>query len=170
MVDFNPQPGALGAATPGADPQYLALLRALGFDEATQRSIAGQQVGNVQDRLGFEIPRIQSLGVREREGIAGSHEQRGILRSGDFLKADAYQRQDEQYRVGNLYMTGAQDISGIETNLARALADLNRRRAESAITAGGQVYDTDQRSLLNQQQTQEQVAMDAWRRALAAGG
>lgn len=138
-LSFNPQ-GSVAGAEPGADPGYLALLRALDFEEATQRWTTGSQIGQVRERLGFEAPRIQALGMEERRGIAGQHEARGIRRSGMALRADAQQRADEQYRLAQLTMTGGQDIAGLENQLAQYLADAQRRRAEAAATAGGRVY------------------------------
>jgi hypothetical protein len=124
----------------GQDPTYLAWLRALGFEENTARSDATAGRERVQSQVDYAQPRILEEGVRERRDISYGMEDRGLFRSGEALRRGAEQRADEQYRIGGLQIQAGEQLAGIESGLARELAGIERRRAEQALTTGGDIY------------------------------
>ena len=118
----------------------LAYMRALGFEEAeAERQTAGK-VEQAQQQYAVAKPRVQQQGQIEREGIQGSFENRGLLRSGAYATANARSMGDEQYRLGAMQMGLTDDIGSLESQLAAAIAAGRRQAAERLLSIGGQQY------------------------------
>lgn len=124
----------------------LAYMRALGFEEAeAERQTAGK-IEQGQQRYAMEKPRVQSQGIENREGVQGSFEGRGLLRSGAYATANARALGDEQYQLASMQTGLAEDSASLESQLAAAIAAARRQASERLLQVGGQQY-LDEQSL-----------------------
>lgn len=118
----------------------LAYMRALGFEEAdAQREVAGK-IEQTQQKFAMEKPRVLDQGKQQREGIAGGFESRGLLKSGAYATANARALGDEQHQLGTMTAGLAEDVGGLESQLAQQIASMRRQQAERLLAVGGQQY------------------------------
>lgn len=118
----------------------LAYMRALGFEEAeAERATAGAKE-QAQQQYAMDKPRIQSEGIERREGIAGGYESRGLLRSGDYAKANARALGDEQYQLTQGALGVTQTVAGLESSLAAQIAAMRRQQAERLLAVSADQY------------------------------
>lgn len=122
----------------------LAYMRALGFEEADAERQTANKIEQGQQRYALEKPQVQQQGQVEREGIQGSFENRGLLRSGAYATANARSLGNEQYRLGAMQMGLADDSASLESQLAAAIAAARRQASERLLSIGGQQYLDEQ--------------------------
>lgn len=115
------------------DPAYLAYLRALGFNESTDRATADDQTASVQRQAAMSIPEIAYQGDVTRQGIDTGYEASGLYSSGDHLLKLAQQAHNQGYQTGQATIGAADQIAAIQRTLANQMLDLNRQRTEAAL-------------------------------------
>lgn len=111
-------------------PEWQGLMAELTRQGELYKVDAGRQkglIGAERDRL---LSDLTQRGELEREGVAGSMEARGLLRSGETEQNLARQRANEQSRSAGITSGAAARISDIEGQLAMQQAELDRQRAE----------------------------------------
>ncbi|MFP5376116.1 MAG: hypothetical protein ACLGIO_04945 [Acidimicrobiia bacterium] len=135
-----PQLAPLNANPLAANPAYLAFLRELGIADAEAAADTTTGAERVGLELARRLPRIAELGGRDREGISGSFESRGLFRSGQHELTLARQRADEGNEAGDLVAAGADRVADLQADLARRRAAAARRRAEGALSAAGDAH------------------------------
>lgn len=111
-------------------PEWQGLMAELNRQGELYKVEAARQsglVGAERDRL---LSDLTQRGELEREGVAGSMEARGLLRSGETEQNLARQRANEQSRSAGITSGAAARISDIEGQLALQQAELDRQRAE----------------------------------------
>lgn len=115
-------------------------MRALGFESAdAERQTAGA-IQRTQQKVAYETPQIQEQGVQQREQIAGSYEDRGLLASGGYLQANARQQAGEQYQLNGLAMNAGEKVADLEADLAARMAAMRRQASERLLDLGGAQY------------------------------
>lgn len=124
----------------GADPTYLGWLRALGFEENTTRDQATVSKEKIAREAAFTAPQIAEQGERTLRNVSAGMEDRGLFRSGEALRRGAETRAATVADLTGLHMRTGDTIAGIESTLSRQLAEIERRRAEQALTTGGERY------------------------------
>lgn len=124
---YDPAPA--GALSDSAD--WQSLMAEYEREMELQRANAARQSAYAiaeRDRL---LKDLAFQGELEREGISGSMESRGLHNSGETLQRTARQRASELSRSTGLQAAAGQRVSDIESQLALAEAELNRKRAEA---------------------------------------
>jgi hypothetical protein len=130
-------------ATLAQDPTYLAYLRAIGMEQTEAIDSAESKRGAIEDRLALYKPELKYQGQVERRNVSGGFENRGIFQSSDHERALAEQRHGEQFKIGQLEQSGAEELTGIQTNLAMQLARLERDRAEKDLALSQSIYTNE---------------------------
>lgn len=113
------------------DPAYLAYLRALGFNESTDRATADNATAGVQRQVAMVLPEIAYQGGVTRQGIDTGYEANGLYRSGDHMQKIAQQQHTEGYQTGQATISASDQIAAIQRQLAQQQLDLNRQRTEA---------------------------------------
>lgn len=144
VTDYNPQlPAAASVGTPGGnlaqDPAYLAFLRSIGAEESDVRSLAADRTSLIQRELQRQLPQITMQGDETRRGITGNFLDRGLFRSGGHADALGRQRAAEGTAIGALEGTAADQVTSLQSDLLRRLAELQRRRADTALNTAGSI-------------------------------
>lgn len=119
-----------------ADSMMMAYLRQLGFDEAEQRAYAARQRDRINRQVALGVPERQEQGMEQRRNIALNREASGLLRSGETERRIAHQRAGELSDIGRIEGGAADQLAGVESDLAREVARVRRDTAE----AGGYGY------------------------------
>jgi len=114
----------------------MAYLRQLGFDEAEARAYAARQRDRINRQVALRVPETQEQGIEQRRSIATNRESSGLLRSGETERRLAIQRRGELNRIGEIEGGAADALGGVESDLARSVAEVRRNTAE----AGGYGY------------------------------
>jgi hypothetical protein len=120
-----------------SDSTYLAFQRALGNEQDVATRNAQDQSDAIDRSTALRLPQIAQAGTYARQGINGSMEARGILRSGETLNALDRQRQSEADQTAGIYDDAAQRKAAIQQALASQIAGFGSRTAEANLTAGG---------------------------------
>ena len=123
-----------------ANPAYLAFVRELGIEDAEAATDVTTQTDAIGRMLAKRLPRITDAGTRQREGISGGFESRGLLRSGQHEIALARQRSDEGTDAADTIDAGAEQVAALQSELARRRAAAARRRAEGALRFAPDAY------------------------------
>jgi hypothetical protein len=118
---------------PATDPAYLAFLRQTGVQEQDLGAEAAQRISSLNRALARHLPAYADQKRQAVQGVADSYEERGLFRSGGRLR--------DQVDAGNAvdrnrleYIANTQDQSaGVNSDLARSIADLRRRAAEQEL-------------------------------------
>lgn len=118
----------------------LTYLRALGFEESAARATAQQRTDDVQRRVAFTQPQIEEQGIEQRRDIDLGAEGRGLLSSGETQRDLALQARDETNRIGQLNLTGAEQVGGIQADLLGQIAALQRQQAERNLSIAQAQY------------------------------
>ncbi len=71
-------------------------------------------------------------------------EARGIFRSGEHEQALANQRAAEAQQIGGLQGSVTDQTGLLQNDLARRIADIERRRSDATLEAAGTVYQLPQ--------------------------
>lgn len=124
----------------GASPAYLAFMRELGIEDALDRSDAQTGIDRLLRRRDMALPEIAEQGEYAREGISGSHEDRGLYRSGSHEVALARQRAAEGRMAARVEADTAEGVDDMSMDLERRVAARRRRTAEAGLTAADQLY------------------------------
>lgn len=121
--------------TPAADPTYLAYLRSLGLEESEAVGEAERRVSSLTRGLTRRRAASQVAEGRAQESTSEDFEGRGLLRSGARLVAQ--QRLGEDFMRGRLEdeLGTREGVADAYGGLARDVAGLRRRRAESELDA-----------------------------------
>lgn len=114
----------------------MAYLRKLGFDEAEARAYAARQRDRINRQVALRVPETQEQGIEQRRSISLNREASGLLRSGETERRLAIQRRGEMNRIGEIEGGAADALGGVESDLARSVAETRRNTAE----AGGYGY------------------------------
>ena len=138
----DPQAAAAPAAPKASlavDPAWLAFRRSLGVEDAADAATTQQQIDALNRRAGLQRGDLLEQGVQQRQGIADSHESRGLFRSGARLKGQAQQQAGEGRALGQIEAGLAEGVSGLAQSLAQRRAERERRGAETGLnTAANQ--------------------------------
>lgn len=126
----------------GSSPEWLALLRALGFESSAASSGAALQSSQVGAEQAYASPEIAYQGTVQRQGIDSSYEDRGLYSAGAHEQAIANQLHGEQFQQGALGLQTSGQLTDIQVQLAQRLAELQRQQAEGALTYGGALAST----------------------------
>lgn len=128
--------GGYGALAPpprpklAESPEWLAYLSALGLEQsqfeadiARQRGIAGAETIRQIGELG---PQYQI----QRRNISGRMEDRGMVRSGEFLRRLSENRATQGRQEAGIQAGLTQQLSSLESQLAQKMTDIGARRAD----------------------------------------
>ena len=127
------QPAAPQASL-AVDPAWLAFRRSLGVEDAADAATTQQQIDALNRRAGLQRGDLIEQGVQQRQGIADSHEARGLFRSGGRLKSQAQQQSGEGKALGQIEAGLAEGVSGLAQSLAQRRAERERRGAEQGLS------------------------------------
>lgn len=123
----------------GVDPAHLAFLRALGLSELTDATSNQVAIDALNRRAGMSLQDVASQGATARQGIADSHEARGLYRSGERLRAQSAQQEGEARQSAGIVSDTADQTSALIAQLAQRRAADERERAENAYTTADRV-------------------------------
>lgn len=123
-----------------SDPAYLAYMRALGFDDAQARDDAQLAETKARAQIDLYRPEIAYQGEIERRNIGEAHEDRGMFRSGQHLRAIAEQEHQQALDTGQLDLEGADSIAGIQRTMAEQIAANARKLADQGLLADSRQY------------------------------
>ena len=115
------------------DPAFLAYQRALGLESSNYQADVARREGVVQSDTQRQLGDLVSQGERQRTGISGNLEARGLFRSGEHEQALAHQRANEGSQQGAIQAAAAQRIADLHTTLTQQLAEVQRREAETRL-------------------------------------
>jgi hypothetical protein len=124
----------------GQSPAYLAYLRTLGVEDATDQANTQTSVDAAQRRQAMLAPRIAQSGEYAREGISGGYESRGLFRSGQHEVGLARQRQAEGQQLGDLTSATTDQVTALKAALAAQMAARRRAMAEQGLNAANALY------------------------------
>ena len=113
------------------DPSYLALQRAYDFAASDQQRQTAQQLGNLdvlQPVTEGDIQANQQEALRQADLNA---EARGIYQSGERLTNRARIAGDYGRQLSNVQLTGSLQRQNLQSDLAAALARIDRQRADT---------------------------------------
>lgn len=117
----------------GTSPAYLAFLRALGLDQATDSIEAQSAIDALNRRAGLARADIAAQGTRQRQNISDDAEVRGVWRSGARLRRQADQRADEGRQTSAVEYGAGEDIGELTQRLAERRLQRTREQSERAL-------------------------------------
>lgn len=123
----------------GVDPAHLAFLRALGLQDFTDSTSAQLAVDALNRRAGMSLEDLKAQGADQRQGIADSHEARGLWRSGGRLRAQSKQEEAEARQAAGIMAGTADQTAGLIAELAQRRAASERSRAEQSLATADRV-------------------------------
>lgn len=109
----------------------MVYLRQLGFDEAEARAYAARQRDRINRQVALSVPEVQDRSREDRRNIALNREASGVLRSGETERRLARQRADEMRQISAIEGGSADQLAGVESDLARQVAEQRRNTAEA---------------------------------------
>jgi hypothetical protein len=126
--------GSLPPRQLASSPEWLAYLNALGLEEGMFRADIDRQRSLAKSAAEFQLAGLEPQYKAQRGQIAHRSESAGMERSGGFLKglADSRARQGQDQSAINFGLGST--LSGLESNLAGKLMDLNARRAQQELS------------------------------------
>lgn len=122
------------------DPTYLALRRAMGFDEGSTQANADLETTRAQTMLDLARPELAFQGAQQRRQINLGAEDRGMWGSGERLRDLAVQRRNQGAQLGQLEIQGANSIADIQRQMAQQIAAGRRSYADQTLSAAGDAY------------------------------
>ena len=129
-------------ASLAVSPAWLAFRRSLGIQDETDAASTQQQIDALNRRAGLQRGDLLEQGVKARQGIADSHEARGVFRSGARLKAQSEQQSGEGRALGQIEQGLAEGVSGLAAQLAQRRAERQRQMSETGLNVA---YEESQR-------------------------
>lgn len=127
------------AQSPYQDPAYLAFLRQQGVQESDLVGEAAYRIAGLQRQRARQLPRFDDRMREEPERISDDFENRGFLRSGANMVAQARSRRDILRDRGDFEAGIGDSISDLNRTAAMGVADLRRQRAEEELNARSRV-------------------------------
>lgn len=124
----------------GADPAYLAFLRAVGAEDLGDATATQTDVDAVGRGMESTLPRIAEQGADARRQISGSLESRGLLRSGEHEQGLARARRAEAYDTSDAVGGAGGKIAELTAALVRRRLARQREGAEQGLAASGRLY------------------------------
>ena len=121
-------------------PEWLAYLNALGLEENQYRADIDKTRALYQSDAERQKGDLTPVYNQSRRGIAGSLESRGMSRSGELLRRLAENRGQEGRQRAGIDATLAGQTSGLESQLANKLMELNRSKAQQELQLKSQGY------------------------------
>lgn len=131
-----PDPSALPLEQ---DPTYLAYLRSAGLINQAALATYNRKTSALQSSLQSILPGMGRDDATQQRNLAGSYEDRGMLRSGEALRG-ASELADQQQRQRAAAIGGvAGDIGNEADTLAQTIAQNQQKAAESGIDAANRL-------------------------------
>lgn len=124
----------------GADPAYLAFLRASGAQDANDTDIAQSRMATIARMLNLDAPELLETGEQQREQIAGGFEGRGMFRSGAHEIAQARQRRGEDRAFDRMQLGATSSVDDLLAALVRQRAARARGTAEQGVDSADRLY------------------------------
>lgn len=121
--------------SPEMDPAFLAFQRALGIQESDLRASIAQRTAAVQRDVSLKLPMIQQQTQENVRQAGGNYEARGLFGSGRRAEAQSQQALAGGLQEQQVIGQGADQIAGLDSELARQISDNRRRMAEAEIEA-----------------------------------
>lgn len=115
-------------------PEWLAYLNALGLEESQFRADIDRKRGMGEIARNQQVLDIVEQGKLAREGVTGRMESRGMSRSGEKEKRLAQQRAGEGRQQSGAYTNYQSMVTGLESDLAQRLIDINARKAQQELS------------------------------------
>ena len=134
-----------------SDPAYLALSDRLQFLEEDAGRLAALRRSSLGASEATSLEDLLTAGVRQREGIEGAQESRGLLRSGITEKMIAEQRGEESRLSAHVREQTARQLNELESGLAARTGELQRHRAGALTQARQQIEEGEQAAALRQE-------------------
>lgn len=131
----QPATQAVTPLNPENDPQYLAFLRAQGYSEADLRAQVALQKSTIQRNLANELPVIQENQRQAVEAIGKDYLGRGFWGGGEQQRDTAYTNANFGQQILAKRGTAADQTAGLDTELARKLAQGQQSLAEEQLAA-----------------------------------
>jgi hypothetical protein len=100
----------------------------------------GRRRGLIESDRDRQLQDLEPAGEQAREGIAGSFESRGLFGAGGMERDVARQRAAQASRAGALQAGAAGQVSDIEADVARRIAEIHMQRALERASLLGQGY------------------------------
>lgn len=134
--------GYSAGATPSlaSDPAFQAFMRALGFEKNDLNQSAEDRIFAIKNEVARRLGDIGRMSELSREGISGNFEARGLLRSGSHEQTLARQRTEEAAQRSSIEGIAGDQERLIRGELARRLAEIDRRGAEQSLNSAGSIY------------------------------
>ncbi len=123
------------AFAPEMDPAFLAFQRALGIQESDLRASIAQRTAAVQRDVAMKLPMIQQQTEQNVRQAGGNFEARGVFGSGRRAEAQSQQALAGGLQQQQIVGQGADQIAGLDSELARQISDNRRRTAEAELEA-----------------------------------
>lgn len=113
------------------DPSYLALTRSFDFQKSEAERLAAQQTGNLDVLQPVSEADIMANQENALRSVDQNAESRGIYQSGERLQNRARTTGDYGRQLTGVQLTGALSRGNVQSDLAAALAEIERRRTDT---------------------------------------
>lgn len=121
-----------------SDPVYQQWLGTLGFLDQNATRIADNQRTQAANEADYALEGAEIDRGRMLENVGSNFENRGILRSGEYLRRRAEGLRDSSRQVGAIELATAGRLGSIEDNLAAQLA-------QNRLNDSNQMFDAEGR-------------------------
>lgn len=116
----------------------LAFMRASGLSNEIAAADVARQTANQNMALGIATDDIVAQGEIGRRNIAGSHEARGVYRSGAQLRAQSEQEAAQSRALGAARLGTASTIGGLQSQLLQTIAGNQQRATELGLSTASE--------------------------------
>lgn len=116
------------------DPAYLAFVRAAGLSEQVAAADVARRQAATKLALGIQTDDLNAAGERERQGVRGSQESRGVFRSGQTQQRLTEQEDQQARRQSALELAAATQLGDAQSGLESAIAAQQLRGAELGLS------------------------------------
>lgn len=143
-----------GSSDPTQSPQYLSFLRSAGFSDAQINANSAKQKTQLQAQLEAQRPIWAQTLQQGLSGVLNNSAGRGTVRSSNRLQGQNQVQQNVSRAQAGYEGDIANQIGNIDAQTQASLASLQQQRAEQALSAQQQVYQSNlsdyQNTLTNQ--------------------
>lgn len=126
-----------------SDPAFLAFARASGLSDQIAAGAVARRTGNINMALNIATGDMERQGTISRRNIAGSHEARGVFRSGANLRAQGEQEAAQAARASALQLGARSDIGDLNSNLLQTIAGNQQRTVELGLTTAADMDEQE---------------------------
>lgn len=126
-------------AEQSSDVQYLALLRALGFDRDDNERTAARETARVDDAETQAIPEIEYQGTLGRRGVLQQRRSQGLTSSSYTRQLLAERARETQRLVTDVQAGAAISRGDIESDQASRISGYYRTLAESGLETSDRI-------------------------------